>query len=92
MHTESKNVKLRLAHMEKKVSEYAANDGVNLDQELHSNIKQIITDCTDQVDHTYQSDTFEHLFWEQQKKASSLQDSRSMKWHPLVIKWCLYFE
>ena len=90
MHNESKIIKLRLTQMEKKISEYAAKDGVHLDQELHSDMKQIILDSTDQIHHTYQPDTNQHLFWEQQRKASSLQDSRSMKWHPLVIKWCLY--
>ena len=30
------------------------------------------------------------LFWEQQQKACSLKDRRSMKWDPLMIRWCLY--
>jgi len=76
--------------MEKKISEYAAKDGIHLDQQLHSDMKQMISDSTDQIHHTYQPDTFQYLFWEQQRKASSLQDSHSMKWHPLIIKWCLY--
>ena len=27
-----------------------------------------------------------------QQQASSLKDMRSMRWHPLMIRWCLYFQ
>ena len=36
--------------------------------------------------------SFQKIFWEQQKKASALNNSRSMKWHPLMVKWCLYLK
>jgi len=91
MHNNSKIVKLHLLHLEKKISEYTAKDGgIHLYQELHDDMEQIILDSTDYIYHSYQPGTFQHLFWEQQKKADSLQDNRSIKWHPLVIKWCLY--
>lgn len=35
-------------------------------------------------------DSFQCIFWEQQRQASSLKKARSMKWHPLMIRWCLY--
>ena len=38
------------------------------------------------------ADSFHRLFWEQQKMAASLSNSRSMRWHPLFIKWCLYLK
>lgn len=53
-------------------------------------MKQMVSDSTEQVYSTYQPDIFQHLFWKQQLKAVSLKDSRSMKWHLLFIKWCLY--
>ena len=30
------------------------------------------------------------LFWDQQWTANSLKNNKSMRWHPLFIKWCLY--
>ena len=30
------------------------------------------------------------MFWEQQKEANACADARSMRWHPLMIKWCVY--
>ena len=30
------------------------------------------------------------MFWSQQLNASRVQKASAMKWHPLMIKWCLY--
>ena len=37
----------------------------------------------------YGKNTFTKLFWGQQKLAASKSDARGMRWHPMVIKWCL---
>ena len=33
---------------------------------------------------------FSRLFWEQQFEAAKLKDAHTMRWHPLMIRWCLY--
>ena len=33
---------------------------------------------------------FQKIFWQQQALASSKKDHRGMRWHPLMIKWCIY--
>ena len=30
-----------------------------------------------------------HLLWEQQRKQCQLKSKKSMRWHPLMIRWCL---
>lgn len=90
LHAESKVIKLRISRLEKKITELINDDGVCVEDDLHDDIKQIVSDSTEQIYSSYQPDTFQHLFWKQQLKAGSLKDARSMKWHPLFIKWCLY--
>ena len=34
-------------------------------------------------------DTFQHLFWKQQLEALQ-KHARAMRWHPLMVQWCLY--
>ncbi len=34
--------------------------------------------------------SFQRIFWEEQKKAVQCKDPRQVRWHPLIIKWCLY--
>lgn len=36
------------------------------------------------------ANSFQRIFWEQQLEASKQKDSRTMRWHPLMIRWCLY--
>jgi len=90
LHADNKAAKSRIACLENRIAEFIDDDGELLDEKLHSDMKQMIADATEQVHYAYQPNTFRHLFWEQQRKASSLKDSHSMKWHPLFIKWCLY--
>ena len=33
---------------------------------------------------------FCRLFWEQQLKAQSVKGKQGMRWHPAIIRWCLY--
>ena len=37
------------------------------------------------VHSAYPEDSFERLFWEQQKQASLLKNAKSMRWHPVFI-------
>ena len=36
--------------------------------------------------------SFQCIFWEQQLQAAKQKDSCSMRWHPLMIRWCLYLQ
>ena len=40
----------------------------------------------------YPDGSFARLFWEEQLKAATSSDSRSVHWHPVIIKWCLNFK
>ena len=34
-------------------------------------------------------DSFQHIFWQQQVEAASKSKSKFMRWHPLMIRFCL---
>ena len=38
------------------------------------------------------NDSFQKIVFEQQRKGASHKNSRSMRWHPVMIKWCLYLK
>jgi len=92
MQADKKITKLQVFRLAKKIAELSAANGVLLDNELHNDMKVMIEEATEEIEQTYQPNSFQRLFWEQQKKAGNFGDSRSMKWHPLVIKWCLYLQ
>lgn len=71
------------------VSKEMSLSGVHLDEELGSDITTIMDECNGYVEQNYPADSFERLFWEEQKKARQLKNCKQMRWHPMLIKWCL---
>ena len=90
MHVQAKIAVQQIKRLEEKINDVVCENGVQLEDDLYDDLRQLAIDGTEQVSHLHQPDSFQCLFWNQQSKASSLKDSRSMKWHPLFIKWCLY--
>ena len=39
-----------------------------------------------------QSHSHAPLFGEQQMKTASVKDACTMRWHPVMVKWCLYLQ
>ena len=59
--------------------------GVKVDNDTNSDLLGLLKKGL-----KYDDNSFQKLFWKQQMKAASLKNTRSIKWHPLMIKWCLY--
>ena len=83
-------MKRKINHLQKKIVSVIATEGLNVDDSLQSDLKSMADDCTDEVKCTFPEGSFARLFWEEQTKASSLKNAKTMRWHPLFIKWCLY--
>jgi len=66
------------------------NDGVTVDPELNDDLKDMMERSREEVHSNFPEGSFERAFWEEQEKALSLNNAKSMKWHPVFIKWCLY--
>ena len=87
---ENKKANLCVARLKQKISDVTSQGGVVLDDEIHNDIKAMMDVTTNQVHSSYPEGSFQRIFWDQQQTACSLKNSRSMKWHPLIIKWSLY--
>ena len=62
---------------------------MTLDDEVNTDLREIITSESERAtskDCTF----FQRMFFEQQASAASKKDARGMRWHPLMIKWCIY--
>ena len=76
--------------LRKKLSYQCELHGTVLDDDSNNDIKSIIISPeTEQFISQYPLDSFQRIFWEQQVKASSVKNARNMRWHPLMIRWCL---
>lgn len=74
---------LRLSTTVKELTEL---EGVSISDDLHGTM----TDVLQKTDKSpFEEDTPQWLLWEQQKQQAQKKDSRGMRWHPLIIRWCL---
>lgn len=70
-----------------KLERMIRSQGTILDDEMHSDLTSIMEVNTKQVLTEFQPDSFQRIFWEERARLSS---ARNMRWHPMMIKWCLY--
>ncbi len=65
-------------------------EGVVLSSEESDDFRQIMSEHDDDVSSSFEPGSFQSIFWEQQKRSIALSSSKGMRWHPLMIKFCLY--
>jgi len=64
---------------------------IGLSEKDSSDIRNIMMDNTKLVEMEYPDpESFQRLFWEQQAKFNRAKSAKGMRWHPMIIKWCLY--
>ena len=90
LHHENRMLEQQTRRLQEVIADSTATDGVYLDKELNSDVVQLMNDSTKEVHSFHKEGTFQRIFWDQQQTANSLKNSKSMHWHPLFIKWCLY--
>ena len=61
-----------------------------VDPDMHDDIISVMKEHTPAIHKKHPVDSFPRLFWDQQQQASSVASTSAMKWHPLMIKWCIH--
>ena len=89
-HSQHRNTTKRLKWLQHKLAVAIEEKGISVDKSMHGDLTQIMNECADKVAAQHQVGSFARVFWEQQLKAASCKDQRQMRWHPLMVKWCLY--
>ena len=65
--------------------------GIIVDDHTHNDLKFIMEENDNKVASSSSgSDSFTRIFLDQQKQAAAVNNAKHMKWHPKMIKWCLY--
>ena len=64
--------------------------GENLGSIDCSEMLQLMKDCEPEIEKAFSPDSFQHIFFKQQARYNSLKNKASMRWHPAIIRLCLY--
>ena len=82
------DAELKVKLLQKKITEMTSTEGESRHQ-LAWRHPVHLTEKNEDVMKTFPQGSFRRLFWEEQLKAASQKDPRQMRWHPLIIRWCL---
>ena len=61
-----------------------------MEDDVEDDLASIMKDMTAEVRHSFSEGSVKRIFWEQQLKAHKTKESRQLRWHPAVIRWCLH--
>ena len=90
LHSHHRNTTKRLKRVEDKLAVTIKERGISVDKGMHCDLRQIMEEFNNKVTSDHPIGSLSRVFWEQQLKAVSCNDQRQMRWHPLIVKWCLY--
>ena len=90
MHSQIRSSRVLTNRLKAKLELAVEKEGITVDNDTHDDLCAIMDSVESDALSSHAEDSFQHLFWKQQQQASQYKNSRSMRWHPLFIKWCLY--
>ena len=79
-----------MSRLQTRLSEATAAIGEVVSQDTHESLVSIMAENESSVHENFPPDSFGRIFWDQQKKAAAQPTSKGMRWHPLMIKWCIH--
>ena len=89
LHTSLRAANRQVTRLRERVEAATAACGEVLDEEIHCDLQQIMEENSPAILHKHSPESFAGVFWAQQQAAAKCSTSSSMRWHPLMIKWCL---
>lgn len=90
LHAATRNTKKSITHMQARLAEVSETSGISVDPGIHDDMVTVMEAHTQDIHQRHAPDTFARLFWDQQLQASRAKTTSGMRWHPLMIKWCIY--
>lgn len=89
LHQINKAAKRRITILENKIEEISNSVGESVDKQTHQDLLTILQE-NEEYQRKLPAGSFKELFWNQQLKAGLSRSHSAMRWHPLMIKWCIY--
>ena len=85
LYKEVRSLRKSVSHLENNIIKAIHTEGENVPVDLH----KICSDTINSESCLFPPDSVQSLLWEQQKKQAALSNKHSMKWHPVMIRWCV---
>ena len=90
LHTQLCNKTRVLQLLRQNIKKNYQREAVVVDKGMNDELAAMLSAHASSIKDKYGGESFPVLFWEQQLSAASKKNAKSIRWHPLIIKWCLY--
>ena len=90
LHSQKEATTKRLHHLQQKLEDVLEKQGVDVHEDLHGDLDSIMQEHSPIIASKFLVNYFPRIFWDQQQQANAAKKVQGRKWHPLMIKWCLY--
>ena len=90
LHSQHRNTSKQMQRLQHRLAVVIEEEGISIDENMHSDLRQIMEECANKVTSEHPVGSLARVFWEQQLKAALCSNERQMRWHLLIVKWCLY--
>ena len=90
LHNAARAAQRRISRLEARLEKAVSVAGEAVDDETHKDLHKIVSEEEASIHETFPPDSFGRIFWDQQSKALKMKSLSGMRWHPLMIKWCLH--
>lgn len=90
MHHQHQILSKQNDQLKRKIAALSEVVGISLDEDSHNDLKEIVKSESTRFLDDLPAGSIQKIFWQQQVEAASLKNARNMRWHPLMIRWCLY--
>ena len=82
----------KVKKLQEKIQASTTKIGVTVEEELHDELTEIMTERSEEIRQQYPENSFQRLFWEQQLQATQTKCCTQVRWHPLIVRWCLHLK
>lgn len=90
LRSENKALHRQVDQLKQHISRLTDTNGIIVEEDMDADLRRIMDDNDEIICSTNSPQSFEYVFWKQQREAMSKSDARQMRWHPMMIKWCLH--
>ena len=76
--------------MKNRAKELMEKEGIRVSKAMDGDLKQILKNNFSEIAAKFPANSFQRVFWNQHSESASCKNVRGVRWHPAMIRWCLY--
>ena len=79
----------KIMNLEARINSLVKKVGVEPSEDLHESVSETLIQNFETLKEVFPEGSSIRLLFEQQVKQGKLKSAKQMKWHPIVIRWCM---